>query len=104
MQPLSTVTKRLLTNYILLSESAVNSEGLLCLKAHANKYFAFVKMHAHSKRRKTKTNTQMHICTFSPMVLYGHIFRRFAAQKKQNKVVGSLKKKEKSYYHFNNDP
>lgn len=32
MQPRSTMTKRLLTNYILLSESAVSSGGRLCLR------------------------------------------------------------------------
>lgn len=54
MQPLSTMTKRLLTNFISLTESAVSSEGSLCLKAHANKYFAFVEMrtHAHAQKKK----------------------------------------------------
>lgn len=67
MQPLSTMTKRLLTNYILLSESAVSSEGLLCLKAHANKYFAFVKMRTHTLKKEERQRRILK-CTLAHLV------------------------------------
>lgn len=68
-QPLSTMTTRLLTNYILPLQSAVNLQGLLRLKAHTHthSHMQINTLHLHNQKKEKRQRWILE-CIFAHLV------------------------------------